>query len=178
MSRAIDWKKIKIKELALLVGQALADNQLEAVLVGGACVSIYSHNRYVSGDLDLISYDDIKRIRAALAVLGFSYTKNRYYTHPHCPYFLEFISPPVAIGREPVAHFNTIRTSRGQIKLLTPTDCVKDRLAAYFHWNDRQSLEQAVMVAKAQKVNLANIKKWSKAEGFADKYAEFLQDLQ
>ena len=27
---------------------------------------------------------------------------------------------------------------------LTPTDAVKDRLAAFFHWSDRQSLEQAL----------------------------------
>ena len=31
------------------------------------------------------------------------------------------------------------------LKLLSPTDCVKDRLAAYYHWNDRQSLEQAIL---------------------------------
>jgi len=36
--------------------------------------------------------------------------------------------------------------------LLTPTDCVKDRLAAYFFWNDLQSLGQAVMVVKEIKL--------------------------
>ena len=47
------------------------------------------------------------------------------------------------------------------MQLLTPTDCVKDRLDAYHFWNDRQSLEQAIMVAKRNKVNFSEIEKWS-----------------
>ena len=34
---------------------------------------------------------------------------------------------------------------------MTPTDSVKDRLAAYYHWNDQQALEQAIMVAGVTK---------------------------
>ncbi|MDI6740798.1 MAG: hypothetical protein QME74_10605 [Candidatus Edwardsbacteria bacterium] len=42
----------------------------------------------------------------------------------------------------------------GRLHLLSPTDCVKDRLAAYFHWNDRQSLEQAGLVADNRKIDI------------------------
>jgi len=79
------------------------------------------------------------------------------------------------LGREfPVERFNTIKT----LKLLTPTDCVKDRLAAFFHWNDYQSLEQALMVAKKQPVNLNEIKRWSIKERMEGKYAEFSSALK
>ena len=40
-----------------------------------------------------------------------------------------------------------ISLETGTLLLLSPTDCVKDRLAAYFFWNDRLSLAQALGVA-------------------------------
>jgi hypothetical protein len=51
--------------------------------------------------------------------------------------------------------------SNGDIK----SDSVKDRLAAYYHWGDRQCLEQAIMVAKDQDINLEEVRRWSKKEG-------------
>jgi hypothetical protein len=42
-----DWRKIKIKDLAALVCHTLNENAIDAVLVGGACVSIYTKNKYV-----------------------------------------------------------------------------------------------------------------------------------
>lgn len=30
--------------------------------------------------------------------------------------------------------------------MLTATDSVKDRLASFYHWNDHQSLEQAILI--------------------------------
>ena len=61
---------------------------------------------------------------------------------------------------------------------MTPTDSVKDRLAAYYHWNDQQALEQAIMVAKVQKINLREVKRWSEKEGHAEKYKDFLNRLR
>ena len=51
---------------------------------------------------------------------------------------------------------------------------VQDRLAAYYHWNDAHSLEQAVLVAKMQKINLGDVKKWSIQEGYLSKFKIFL----
>jgi len=178
MSQPPDWKNIQIEELALIIGKQLDKHGVDAVLVGGACVSIYSSNRYMSGDLDYISYDDHKKIEIALEELGFVLEQHKYFTHPKCTLFLEFLSPPVAIGNKPVTQFNKINNPIGKIKLLTPTDCVKDRLAAYYHWNDRQSLDQAVMVAQTQKVNMSDIERWSKSEGHEKKYRQFKVELK
>jgi len=69
------------------------------------------------------------------------------------------------------------RTAAGTIRLLTPTQCVMDRLAAYFHWNDLQSLDQAVMVASSQKISLAKLDAWAKREGASEKLRRFKQQL-
>lgn len=48
----MDFSTPDLKELACLVYETLKENGINPVLVGGACVSIYSHNRYQSSDLD------------------------------------------------------------------------------------------------------------------------------
>ncbi len=63
------------------------------------------------------------------------------------------------------------------MKLLSPTDCVKDRLAAFYHWNDRQALEQAVLVCKDVEVELKEVERWSGNEGMSDKYEKFIERL-
>jgi len=65
----VDWKNIGIKELAILVSGQLKKSGIDAVLVGGACVSIYSNNKYESMDLDYISPASLKDIRKALAAI-------------------------------------------------------------------------------------------------------------
>ena len=52
----------------------------------------------------------------------------------------------------------------GVIRLLTPTDAVKDRLSAFFYWSDRQSLAQALAIARRQPVDLQDIERWALAE--------------
>ena len=42
----IDWKKITLKNLAGYIAEELRKVGIDTILVGGACVSIYSKNRY------------------------------------------------------------------------------------------------------------------------------------
>ncbi len=174
---SINFKKISIAELAALVNQKFVEHDMKTVLVGGACVAIYSNNRYLSYDLDFVTLETSGKIKKALSELGFM-LKGKYFSRPDCPYFIEFVSPPVAVGEELVEKFKTMHTSFGQIELLTPTDCVKDRLASFFHWNDRQALEQAVLVFQDQKVSLKEIERWAKAENHFDKFEEFRKALK
>lgn len=55
----IDFKQIDIKTLAALVAGKLEENGIDALLVGGACVSIYSRNKYLSSDLDFVLYHTV-----------------------------------------------------------------------------------------------------------------------
>lgn len=163
--------EMTIGEVAAHVATHLHQHGIDAVLTGGSCVSIYTDNRYLSFDLDFIERGTTmrKKIVAVLAQLGFR-EKDRYFTHPDTPYFIEFPSGPLAIGDEPVRDIALLEFSTGSLRLLSPTDCVKDRLANYYHWKDRQCLDQAVMVVTDAEVDLAEVERWSRKEGMGDEF--------
>jgi len=174
----IDWKNITIRNLAALVCHALTKVGIDAVLVGGACVSIYTDNTYVSYDLDFVSHASLKDIAEILSGLGFQRESSRHFIRKDCPFFIEFVAPPVSVGNEPIKKEEMVKTRYGSLRLLTPTDSVKDRLASYYHWNDPQALEQAIMVAKAQKVKMTEIRKWSEKEDHKEKFDTFFRMLK
>lgn len=174
----IDWQKIDIKDLAALVSEKLRREGVDTILVGGACVSIYTKNKYQSFDLDFVTHAPIKAVISLLAELGFKRESSRHFTHPECPFFIEFVAPPAAIGSEPLKGEKSLKTQYGTLVMMTPTDSVKDRLAAYYHWNDQQALEQAIMVARSQKVDLNEVKRWSQKEGYTEKFQQFIKRLK
>lgn len=163
-----------LEDIAGMVSSALREAGISVVLTGGAVVSIYSQNEYLSYDLDFIVEGIGKKVDRVMESLGFAKQKGRHFRHPRSKFFVEFPKGPLQIGDSPGAHVVERKTSAGVLRLLSPTDCVKDRLAAFYHWNDRQCLDQALAVAASQPVNFAQIKRWSKAEGQSDKLQEFL----
>jgi hypothetical protein len=64
--------------------------------------------------------------------------------------------------------------------MLTPTDCVKDRLASYYHWSDKQGLDQAILVSKdnLEKIDIKEIERWSKQENCLEKFSFFFKELK
>jgi hypothetical protein len=48
-----------------------------------------------------------------------------------------------------------------------------NRFAGYFHGNDAQCLEQAVMIGKMNNTDMEDIRQWAKREGCLDKFKEF-----
>ncbi|MBI3211869.1 MAG: hypothetical protein HYZ47_04200 [Simkania negevensis] len=173
----MDWKEISLGDLAGLISEELKKHGIDTVLVGGACVTIYSHNRYQSYDLDFITYENMKKVKEVLEKLGLI-EKEGYFQHKNCKWFVEFVSPPIAVGNESLSEFEEIETHFGKVKLLRPTDCVKDRLASFYHWNDTQGLKQAIEVALEQTVDMEEIKNWSTREGHKKKYELFYQSFQ
>jgi len=153
-------------ELGAFVQSHLSRKGVEVVLSGGAAVAIYSNGKYVSRDLDLINIHAVNRrkIRDAMLEIGFS-EEGRYFRHSDSSFFIEFPPGPLAIGEEPVKQVVEKKLSTGVLKIISPTDCVKDRLSAYYHWNDQQSLQQASLVAQQNRINLHEIERWSMAEG-------------
>ncbi len=108
--------------------------------------------------------------------LGFK-ERGRYFVHPETTCFVEFPDGPLSVGEEPVKEVSEFELSTGTLKILSSTDCVKDRLCAYYFWNDLQGLEQAILVAKGQQVDLKEIKRWSKVEGKEKEYRVFTDKL-
>lgn len=60
-----------LEHIAALVSEALARAGINAVLSGGAVVSIYSENEFQSYDLDFITSHAMKEVVAPLAALGY-----------------------------------------------------------------------------------------------------------
>lgn len=173
-----DPAKLTHRELAAFVCAHLRASGIDVVLTGGACVTIYTRNRYESFDLDFVNVAEtpLARIEAALFRIGFI-PEGRIYVNKNVRYSVDILNPPLSIGEEKITATNMIAVKKMQLKLLTPTDSVRDRLAAFYFWNDLQALEQALMVARANDVDLDLVKKWSKKEGELEKFNIFLKKL-
>jgi hypothetical protein len=155
-------------ELAALVSQTLEKAGIKATLSGGGAVSVYTHNRYQSSDLDFVTAARRDALRAALRPLGFiPATDLRHFTHPGTALFLEFPAGPLEFGDRVVHHdeIPRLETPWGPLRVITPTQCVMDRLAAYRHWRDRQSWDQAVMVAARQTIEYDELVAYAESEG-------------
>ena len=173
----INWHALNTEETAALVCKTLDDAGITATLVGGACVMIYSKGEYVSHDLDFVTDAALRDIASALGTIGFERKGGRLFENDACGFLLDFPAPPLAIGREPVKATSSLRTKAGMLRLLTATDCIKDRLAAWFHWNDHQCLEQAVNIARSHNPTMSEIARWAQVEGHSEKYRAFAKML-
>ncbi|MDR3558279.1 MAG: hypothetical protein P4L61_01980 [Candidatus Pacebacteria bacterium] len=169
-------QEMSIGELAAFICSYLRDNGVEVVLSGGGCVSIYTDNKYASLDLDFIEFRGPrgkKKLKSILKEIGFSCKgASRYFEHPDTEISLEFPSPPLSVGKEPVKEIIVKHFPTGDLSMISPTDCVKDRLAAYYHWQDRQSLEQALSVTKDNPIDLGEVERWSANEGMAESFSQ------
>lgn len=166
-------RKMTQGELAAFVDSQLQTRGIEVVLSGGASVAIYTHGKYVSADIDLVNagFASDRALGEAMSEMGFT-RDGRHFVHPEVQYFVEFPPGPLAVGQELVKVVDRMNFRTGTLRIISPTDCVKDRLAAYYHWNDLQCLEQAVLVARDQVVDLREIQRWSAAEGKGNQFAE------
>ena len=155
-------------QVAAAVSEALEAAGIAATLSGCGAVSIYSDNEYQSADLDFVSVERLKAISEAIAPLGFNRVPQaRMFEHADIEWTVEFPAGPLGFGRTTVGddEVSTIETQFGQIRIITPTQCVMDRLALYYNYQDNQSLDQAVMVAKQQVIDWDAVYAWAESEG-------------
>ncbi len=168
--------------MAAMVCAALDRHRIQAVLSGGAVVSIYSNNEYESYDLDFVRTGIARKVDVAMEELGFV-KEGRHWRHPKNRYWVDFPPGPVQVGDAIVTKFAKRETPLGVLRLLAPTECVMDRLAGYYHWDDPQCFEQAVAVAHHQLVDLQEIEAWSRREHsdpehFQEKFKQFTSRLE
>ena len=163
-----------LTELAAIVSDALERKGIVATLSGGAAVSIYSDNRYVSEDLDFVTVALVEELRVALEPLGFKRTgtpRLSVFEHPKTPWYLEFPPAPLGFGGTYVdpSQCALIDTGFGKLRIITSTQSVMDRLIAAAVWNEAQSLEQALLVAEHQRDNIewGELDQWVTREGIS-----------
>jgi hypothetical protein len=168
------------EEIAARVSQALESAGIAATLSGGGAVSIYSHNEYQSFDLDFITNARNESIAKPLTGLGFQRIPGaRAFEHPESDYYVEFPPGPLAFGETVVRDGDVpvLRTDFGPLRVITPTQSIMDRLAAYVHWKDRQALDQAVMVARRQRIDWNALKDWARRESVDTSLIDKVQRL-
>ncbi len=174
-------KEMSMEELGAFVCSALEKEGIETVLSGGCCVEIYSHGKYTSDDIDLIDRFNggHRKIKKVMFSLGFKeHSINRYFVHEDTNLFIEFPRGPLGVGDAPIINIASRENETGILRLLTPTDCIKDRLAAYYHWDDEQCLDQAVWVAEQNSFDILAVEEWSKGEGEMVKFEVFRGRVQ
>lgn len=171
-------KKSSRKQFAAEVVKQLEKHDISCVLVGGACVSIYTNEKHKSRDLDFISPHAQESIEKALKEIGFK-RSGRYFVHARSEFYLEFPTGPVAIGTKvPVQPEGRLKVGKTVIKMLSPTQSVMDRLIAWMAWNDRRSLIHAIWISQRHPINLSKIRKWAHDEGESEKFEHFLEQLR
>lgn len=166
-------------ELACLVSSAFQKENINVVLSGGSCVSIYSEDKYISMDLDFVNAGFTKRdkITGVMKALGF-HEHNRYFRHPDTDLLVEFPPGPLGVGEEPVKQIDELKTETGILRIISPTDCVKDRLTWWYHDNDTECLKQAVLVAQNNQIDIQELERWSKGEGKIKQFKQIRKQLE
>lgn len=173
----MDFNGTSMIELAGIIASHLAKHDIEVVLVGGLAVEIYSHNLYLTKDIDMVNtnYTPAKTLHAAMATLGY-YKQGRVYINDTTEVAVEFPSAPLSVGDELITQTTKVQTQTGEIPILTVADVVKDRLLAFIYWRDHQSLVQATAVMLKHDLAPESFQALFKAEVTSQSYA-LLQSL-
>jgi hypothetical protein len=167
-----------LRDVVAAVASVLKKHHITATLTGGACASLHSRGEYQSYDLDFILHSRVTQLQLdqAMVELGFERVGAQY-QHPDTPFFVEFPRGPLAIGDDDMVEPVEVRVGQARVWALSATDSCRDRLAAFYFWNDEQSLRAAAAIARRDKVDMDAILRWSHREGHKHGYQRFLQEL-
>lgn len=162
-------------EVAVAVSEALERAGIVAPLSGGAAVAIYTNNRYLTRDLDFVTSARAKALTAVLEPLGFTASPDgRHFAHEPSGWLVEFPPGPLAFGDTVLGNIDIpmLETDCGQVRVITPTQSLMDRLAAYFHWNRQRPLrDQARALVQTldplERIDWDTIYQWATREGIS-----------
>ena len=166
-------------DVVMTVGEALHTAGLKAVLTGGACANFYTAGAYTSMDADFVLTGVVTQsaLDKAMGEIGFVRVRD-HFEHASAKFIVEFPKGPLAIGSDHALKPRRESRKNGQVRLLSPTDSCRDRLAQFYFWKDRQGLKTAVEVALHRKVGIARIRQWSTEENCLPQFLEFQAALR
>lgn len=144
-----------LADVAGAVASVLRELHYDPVVVGGSAATLHAPNAYLSADVDMVVIGGIRENRSVitkLATIGFE-LRNGMFFHAKSAYTIEFVPSPVAIANDVISEFETFETAFGPLRALRATDVVNDRLNKYVAYEDPESLETAVAVARAKNVD-------------------------
>ncbi len=173
-----------LEDVSFAVAAALERHGIVAVLTGGSAATVYAPAGCSSEDADFVLEGDesVSLVVEALRDTGFSRKGlSPIFTHPQSSYTLDFPKGPLAVGGDYVKAPALLIRPQAKLRILSRTDCVRDRLAHFYYWNDYTALNAAVAVAASNPgdVDVKLIRSWTQRESpdLLPKFAEFKQRL-
>lgn len=172
-----------LEDVAFEVSQALEEKGISCVLTGGSAAALYAPQVYMSDDADFVLDRDepLAEVAAALQPIGLVRDgKSRLFHHPRSRFTVDFPKGPLAVGGDYVRTTGTLVRGGGCLRILTRYDCVRDRLAHFYYWNDYTALNAAVAVATAiDQTEVQRLQEWTKRESpeLGRKFEEFVRRL-
>jgi hypothetical protein len=167
-------------DVCFAVASALEAHGISGILTGGAAAALYAPHDYASLDADFIlTHDDALRdVAIALRSIGFERIgRSRLFSHPRSQFTIDFPKGPLSVGAEYIHETHVIERKGLRLGVLSRIDCIRDRLAHYYHWNDYTALNAAVGVAAAGagEVDLDLLRAWTLRESpdLIEKFSEF-----
>lgn len=178
-------KASTLHDVCFAVARTLETHGISAVLTGGSAAAIYAPQSYISHDADFVLEGDVTldRLSSALATIGFQRAgKSRIFAHPVCPFTVDFPKGPLAVGGDYVRETAVLQDGDMRLRILTRTDCVRDRLAHYYYWDDYTALNAAVAVTieSNSDVDMEALREWTARESGAllTKFTEYIRRLR
>lgn len=146
----MNLQDMSLAEVAAFVSEHLRQRGFEVVVVGGSSITLHAPQVYTSHDIDFAVTNGARRraLQKALEEIGFR-ADGRSFAHPDTPYTVDFVAETPSIDQHAITDFVEIRTSLGSVRTYRLEDALADRIAAFVHWSDRESLAVAERVVAA-----------------------------
>ena len=137
-------KDASLAEVAALASRTLSDAGIPVAVVGGSAVTLHAPDVYTSKDIDFAALRGTtrKEFAAAIRPLGFN-ASGRDFVHPDTAFTLDLVADTPYIDQRPITAFATVKTRHGPVTVYKFEDALADRVAAFLHWGDLESLTVA-----------------------------------
>ena len=174
-----------LTDVCFAVSTALDHHGMPAVLTGGSAAAVFAPHADMSDDADFIlTHDDsLGDVAVALQSIGFQRDgRSRMFVHLHTRFTVDFPKGPLSVGGDYLQETHVLERGDLRLRILTRIDCIRDRLAHFYFWNDYTALNAAVGVAAdaSADLDLSPVQAWTERESplLLEKYAEFERRLQ
>jgi len=145
------FKRGTLLEVAAQASAALQRAGITVAVVGGSAITSYVPEVYTSKDIDFAAINGTSRraFTQAVAPLGFR-PRGRDFVHSNSTFTLDLVADTPYVDQRPITEFETIKTRYGPVRVYSFEDAIADRIAAFLHWSDSQSLDVAEQALKAR----------------------------
>ncbi len=131
-------------EIAAQASANLEKAGIKVAVVGGSAVTAYAPELYTSKDIDFAAINGTSRREFGSAVAGLGFKPHgRDFVHSATPYTLDLVADTPYVDQRPIKEFQTLATRFGSVRVYKFEDAIADRIAAFLHWGDSQSLDVA-----------------------------------